>query len=146
LSTRPEQDRTVLGLAERQAREIADRTGWSMPEGIEVRVYPDLETFRNATGEPGWVAAHTAGQRIELQPAETLRARGALEPTLGHELTHAILEAHASPGLPLWFREGLAAYLCGGSVGASGAGTDGIARRDDEALARRANASAAARV
>ena len=81
-----------------------------MPRDLEVRVYPDVETFRNATGEPGWVAAHTEGRRIHLQPAAILRSRDALESTLRHELLHVAVESQARPGLPVWFREGLVGY------------------------------------
>ena len=49
---------------------------WPVPTNIEIRVYPDLDTFRNATGEPGWVAAHTEGRRIHLQPVAVLRQQG----------------------------------------------------------------------
>src|SRR5262249_31468691 len=72
-TVRPDQDRTVLDTAYRQAVELTHRTRWPTPTNIELRVYPDLDTFRNATGEPGWVAAHTEGRRIHLQPTETLR-------------------------------------------------------------------------
>ena len=99
--------RPVLAAAERQVREIAAAIGWPAPAGIEIRVYPDVETFRNATGEPGWVAARTTGRRIQLQPAALLRDRGALDSTLRHELLHVFVEARAASGIPVWFREGL---------------------------------------
>jgi stage II sporulation protein D len=114
LTTQPEQDRAVLATAERLVRQSAERTRWPAPANIEIRVYPDLDTFRNATGEPGWVAAHTDGRRVDLQPIALLRSKGALESTLSHELIHASLEAQAAPGLPLWFREGLVNYLVSG--------------------------------
>ena len=146
-TTQPEQDGAVLASAERQAHEAAARTGLPAPRGLELRVYPNVESFRNATGEPGWVAAHTSGRRIELQPAAVLRAKGVLESTLRHEMLHALLEAQAAPGLPLWFREGLAEYLTAGATRASGEGSDqDIAQRTDEARARAANQAAAARV
>ena len=146
-TTQPEQDGAVLASAERQAREAAARTGLPAPHGLELRVYPDVESFRNATGEPGWVAAHTSGRRIELQPAAVLRARGVLESTLRHEMIHAVLEAQAAPGLPLWLREGLAQYLSEGGGRGTGASSDAdIAQRKDEARARAANQAAAARV
>ena len=113
LSTRPDQDRGVLALAEREAQSVSRRANVSLPRDVEIRVYPDVETFRNVTGEPGWVAAYTAGRRIHLQPAAVLRSRGVLEQTLRHELWHVLVEAQASPGLPLWFREGLVEYLGG---------------------------------
>jgi stage II sporulation protein D len=82
-------------------RELARRTSLPAPQGIEIRLYPDVETFRNATGEPGWVAAHTVGVHIQLQTTGALR----------HELLHVLVEAHAAAGLPVWFREGLVEYL-----------------------------------
>ncbi|MBS1856874.1 MAG: SpoIID/LytB domain-containing protein [Acidobacteria bacterium] len=146
-TTQPSQDGALLASAAHAARELAARTGWLPPPGIELRVYPDLAAFRNATGEPGWVAAHTTGRRIDLQPAAILRARGALESTLRHEIAHVFVESQAAPGLPLWFREGLAAYLSGGPARGSGAANDqDISQTADEARARAANRAAAARV
>jgi len=143
-TTQPDRDGALLAMAERHVREVAARTGWAAPQGIELRVYPDVESFRNATAEPGWVAAHTIGRRIELQPSPLLRARGALEATLRHEMAHVFIESIAVVGLPLWFREGLAGYLSGGPAGA---GSDGeIAQRADESRARGANRAAVGRV
>jgi stage II sporulation protein D len=144
-SAQIEQDRAVLASAERHVKEIARETGWSAPDAIEFRVYPDLDSFRNATGEPGWVAAHTAGRRIELQPAAMLRAKGALDSTIRHELLHVFVEAQARPGLPVWFREGLVGYLEGRAGGAPAADGD-IAQREDRARAERGYADAARRV
>jgi stage II sporulation protein D len=93
---------------------MVQRTGWALPTKVELRVYPDLEAFRNATGEPGWVAGYTSGRRINLQPMSVLRAKGALESTLSHELLHVFVESQAKAGLPLWFREGLTEYLQNG--------------------------------
>jgi stage II sporulation protein D len=107
----PSQDGAVLALAERLLRAAAQRTGWRAPQRVEIYLYPDLDSFRNATGEPGWVAAYTTGARIRLQPAETLRSRGALESTLRHELLHVLVESQARTGLPFWFREGVVEYL-----------------------------------
>ena len=146
-TTRPEQDGAVLAIAERMAREASARTRLAAPRGLEVRVYPDVESFRNATGEPGWVAAHTGGRRIELQPAAVLRTGEVLEATLLHEMVHAVLETQAAPGLPLWFREGLAEYLSAGAGRGDAVGSDeDLAQRSDEGRARSANRAAAARV
>lgn len=150
LSTRPDQDRSVLEMAEREARRVTGQARLSLPRGVEIRVYPDVETFRNATGEPGWVAAYTAGRRIHLQPAAVLESRGGLEPTIRHELWHVLVESEARPGLPLWFREGLVEYLGGthGAPSASGRMPPDAALRQtgDEASARRAYAEAAGAV
>jgi stage II sporulation protein D len=145
-TTQPAQDGAVLAAAQRELREAAQRTNWTAPAGIEVRVYPDVESFRNATGEPGWVAAYTQGRRIQLQPAATLRSRNALEPTLRHELLHVMVESQSAPALPLWFREGLVEYLAS-SISAGGPvriPTDaGLRDTHDAAHARRAYADAA---
>jgi len=100
-TTHPDRDGALLSRAETQLRELAQRTNLPAPRGIEIRLYPDVETFRNATGEPGWVAAHTVGAHIQLQTATALR----------HELLHVLVEAGATAALPVWFREGLVGYL-----------------------------------
>lgn len=111
LTTEPVRDRVVLGTAERLLAGLSRSTGWPSLPGAEILVYPDLETFRNATGEPGWVAAHTAGRRIHLQPTAVLRSKGVLDATLSHELLHVLMESQATPDLPLWFIEGLVEFL-----------------------------------
>jgi stage II sporulation protein D len=117
------------------------------PGTIEIRVYPDVETFRNATGEPGWVAAHTAGRRIDLQPAGVLRGKGVLESTIRHELLHVFVEAQARPGLPVWFREGLVGYLeRGGRPGPGEVADSDLQQTEDAVRARRAYAAATQRV
>jgi stage II sporulation protein D len=141
-------DRVAMEAAERLSRALLTRTGWPLPEGLELRIYPDLDAFRNATGEPGWVAARTDGRRIHLSPVEGLRKRGVLESTIAHELLHALMDGQAAPGLPVWFREGLSDVLDKQPV-------TGVARipleadlrqRTDPARARRAYADAAAMV
>ena len=146
-TTQPAQDRAVLAIADRELKQIARDTGLPTPAAIEIRVYPDLDTFRDATAEPGWVAAHTTGRRIELQPTAVLRSKDALDSTIRHELLHVFLESQAKPGLPAWFREGLVAYFEHRSQPAPAAlNDDDIRDRDDAARARRAYAAAAQRV
>ena len=147
MTTQPERDGAVLASAERQVKDIADRYGWTPPGGIEIRVYPDVETFRNATAEPGWVAARTSGRRIELQAAAVLRAHGALDSTIRHELLHVFVEAESAPGIPLWFREGLVGYLeHAARSGSAGAADGDLRQREDAARARRAYAEATQKV
>jgi stage II sporulation protein D len=115
-------------------------TGLPQRGRFEIRVYPTVAMFRDATGEPGWVAASTRGSVIHLQPPEVLNRThasapanattapaeapastttapagnsGGTEAVLRHELTHLLIESAAAPGTPLWFREGLALYLSG---------------------------------
>jgi stage II sporulation protein D len=142
-TTRPSQDGAVLAAAERALRSDLERTGWTAPRGIEVRVYPDAESFRDATGEPGWVAAYARGPRIEMQPVHDA------EKTLRHEMFHVLVESQAAPSLPLWFREGLVEYLTApaGRIDGSRIPSDAELRQThDAAGARRAYEEAAAAV
>jgi stage II sporulation protein D len=148
-TTEPDRDGAVLALAERLLAAVARRTQWPVPAGIEVRVYPTVDAFRNSTGEPGWVAAHTDGRRIHLQPAAVLRAHDALDRVLRHELIHVLMEARAAPDLPVWFREGLAQYLdpSNRAAGAAAFPADSALRQTaDPAEARRAYADSLAAV
>jgi stage II sporulation protein D len=134
-STQPAQDQALLPMAERILHDAETRTGLHNPGGIAVYVYPDLDTFRNATGEPGWVAAHTSGLRIDLQPQRILQEKNALQGTLRHEFIHALIESKANTGLPVWFREGLTLYLSS----PSGASSRKAAVSDRSALERRSD-------
>ena len=108
---RPERDRALLPLATRLMHEAEEGTGLVYTGAAKLKVYPTVAAFRDATGEPGWVAASTRGRTIRLQPTDVLRDAGTLESTLRHELLHMLVESHAKPGTPLWFREGLVLYL-----------------------------------
>ncbi len=126
----PDRDSGLLTSAERLLRAAESRLKLAAPDSIEIRIYPNIAAFRDATGEPGWVAARTRGHVIDLQPVALLRSRGALDSTLQHEFFHTILENHARAGLPVWFREGLVAYLSGSaSTTASVAVHDGDLRQ-----------------
>lgn len=94
------------------ALEWAQReTGLRIDRHPVLDVYPTVSMFRDATGEPGWVAASTRGYRIRIEPPAVLGAR--LESVLRHEFLHLLIEAHARPDTPLWFREGLVLHLSG---------------------------------
>ncbi len=111
LTTRLERDRALLPLAARMMHEAEESTGLLYNGAAKLKVYPTVAAFRDATGEPGWVAASTRGRTIRLQPTEVLRDAGALESTLRHELLHILVESYAKAGTPLWYREGLVLYL-----------------------------------
>ena len=111
ITTKPREDQTLVPLADRLALAAEQRCGLRWTAVPRLRVYPTVAAFRDGTGEPGWVAASARGSVIRLQPAPVLRSRGALESTLRHELLHALVESHARPGLPLWFREGMVEVL-----------------------------------
>jgi stage II sporulation protein D len=101
----------LLPAAERAFRFAAKQTGWEIKVRPQVKVYPTLAIYRDATGEPGWVAASTLGNAVRLQPISTLQRTHALDSTLRHEFLHMLIESQAARDTPLWFREGLAIYL-----------------------------------
>jgi stage II sporulation protein D (peptidoglycan lytic transglycosylase) len=110
-TTRPERDRALLPLATRMMHEAEESTGLVYHSAAKLKVYATVSAFRDATGDPGWVAASTRGQTIRMQPTDVLRDAGTLESTLRHEFLHMLVESHAIAGTPLWFREGLVLYL-----------------------------------
>ena len=109
-SERPE----LVTLADALVRETEASTGLRIDGRPRVLVYPSLAIYRNATGEPGWIAASTQGRVIRMQPAAADRA------TLRHEMYHVLIERNTRASLPLWFREGLALSLAGGAKSTEG--------------------------
>jgi stage II sporulation protein D len=110
-TNQPERDRQLLPVVTRMLHEAEESTGLAYDGDIKIKVYATVAAFRDATGEPGWVAASSRGHTIRLQPTDILRDAGTLESTLRHELLHILVESHAKPGTPLWYREGLVLYL-----------------------------------
>jgi Sporulation protein and related proteins len=104
ITTRAQQDKPTVALADRLARIAEARSGLHWDATPRLRIYPTVATFRDATGEPGWVAASARGLTIRFQPRPP-------EPTILHELLHALVESRANARLPLWFREGAVLYL-----------------------------------
>jgi len=111
LTTQSERDKALLSVATRYVHESEESTGLVYRSLPRLKVYATVASFRNSTGEPGWVAASTRGRTIQLQPSDVLRQAGTLESTIHHELLHMLIESYARPGTPLWFREGLVLYL-----------------------------------
>ena len=106
-----------LSASERALTSAERLAGFAARPGIRVMVYPTLDAFRDATGEPGFVAGSTRGDTIHLQPAGSLQARGILEATLLHEMLHALVNQRSRAPLPRWFGEGLVLALTGGATG-----------------------------
>jgi stage II sporulation protein D len=145
-TTLPNRDARILRVAEEVQRDVENQLNLTGREPISIRVYPDIDTFRNATGEPGWVAARSSLSGIDLQPSTLLEARHALRSTLRHELLHVYIEREAVPNLPVWFREGLVEWLskAHGSErsGSTLASDDDLRQRQDPDRAGRAYAGA----
>jgi SpoIID/LytB domain protein len=110
------------------------RLAAGLPE-LEVFVHETTGDFTGSTGQPAWVAAVTTGARMEFQPIEVLRRRGALATTPRHELVHAALESLGRGRAPLWLVEGLAAYVAGEGLRLARAG--GARRIPTDELERR---------
>ncbi|MBA3914396.1 MAG: SpoIID/LytB domain-containing protein [Acidobacteriales bacterium] len=112
-------------------------SGLAISQPVVVEIYPSVQMFRDATGEPGWVAASTRGQTIRVQPPAVLGAR--LGPVMRHEALHVMVEANAKAGTPLWYREGLVMEL--GGEGSSAAASGGMSAGEiDRTLAERSEA------
>lgn len=100
---------TVLSMI-RQSRDlVAKATGVPATLKLRVTVHPTVESFGRSTGQPWWVSGATDGAQIELLPIAVLRRQGQLDRTIGHEVTHALLDATLAKR-PMWVREGAAAY------------------------------------
>lgn len=113
-------------------------SGLALPKPVLVEIYPSVQMFRDATGEPGWVAASTRGQTIRVQPPAVLGER--LAPVMRHEALHVMVEASAKAGTPLWYREGLVMQL--DRERAAPALTGRSAAEIDRALGERSEATA----
>jgi stage II sporulation protein D len=141
----------VSKMAETILRDLNSRYHLAPPPTLAIYIYPTMDSYRNGTGEPGWIAAHTVGSRIETQPFHILESRGGFGTVLRHELLHAMIEGEAKPGTPLWFREGLVGELAGDGLSLTRtatlqATTNGIDKREDRATTRAAYNAAAERV
>ena len=108
-STAPGRDQSLVPVADAALRHAETIAGMHARVRPLMRVYPTVAAFRNATGEPGVVAGDERGRVIRLQPDPAAQ-------TVLHEMLHFVMEANTRPDVPLWFREGLAAWLAGDSV------------------------------
>ena len=105
-TTTPAHDQPLVAIADDMLRQSESLTGFHARFRPLVRVYPTVAAFRNATAEPGTVAADERGRVIRLQPDPTGK-------TVLHEMIHLVLEPETDPAVPVWYREGLAALLAG---------------------------------
>jgi stage II sporulation protein D len=111
LSTRPDQDAEALQAADSILPDVEAELGWKLDFNPQLKVYPTIDTYRDSTGQPGWIAAFTRGSSISVQPLAILKKKSILESTLRHEFTHLLIEKRTRAGTPLWFREGIVLYF-----------------------------------
>lgn len=121
MSTQADSDSRVLSIAERILKEDEEAIGWEPDAVVRLQVYATMDSYRDTTGEPGWVAASTRGKTIRLQPLAELEKRSILESTLRHEFFHVLVDEKARSATPLWFREGLVLFLSNRGSAATGA-------------------------
>jgi stage II sporulation protein D len=120
------------------ALEWAQQTsGLTLRKRPVIEAYPTVAMFRDATGEPGWIAASTRNEYIRIQPPTVLVQK--TESVLRHEFLHMLIEGHAKRGTPLWFREGLVVYL-GGTPPAADKATMSVEAIERVIASREANA------
>jgi stage II sporulation protein D (peptidoglycan lytic transglycosylase) len=108
LESLDDSDAEYLRELERARAEASRRSGLNATASFTVRAFVSTRAFREATLEPGWVAAFAQGDAIATQPLRTLAARRLLAATTRHEFLHALIEGEAGSKAPLWLREGLA--------------------------------------
>jgi len=111
LSTNPQADAAILPIADRILKEDERAIGWQLAFRPQLEIFPTMDSYRDTTGQPGWVAASVRGQTIRLQPLIELQRKSIVESTLRHEFFHLLVESRAKLGAPLWFREGIVLYL-----------------------------------
>ncbi len=102
----------TLEALEASRRQLGERAR-TLPAVVRVRAYESTAEFMRATGRPGWAAASSGSETIQLQPLSTLDRKGILRKTLRHELYHVALHPLRAPQVPAWFEEGLVEFLTG---------------------------------
>jgi stage II sporulation protein D len=84
-----------------------------LPSRVRVETWARVEDFIRTTREPGWMAASSDGQSIDLQPLALLARKHILNQTLRHELTHLAVHRICAHSVPRWFEEGAVLYITG---------------------------------
>ena len=93
-------DAAIARSAARSALEWAkERSGLALHSLPLIEVYPTVAMFRDATGEPGWVAASTRNQRVRVQSPNVLHEK--FESVLRHEFLHMLIEDSSEANTPL---------------------------------------------
>ena len=87
---------------------------WTWDDRVEIYIFPDKESFIQATGQPDWSygVATTHGRDISSRTIKSyFQSERLFEDVLPHEISHFILRDFLGGGMghvPLWFDEGIA--------------------------------------
>ncbi len=100
-------------IIDKARQELETRLDRGLNQRIEIYLHATTAGFIAATGESGWVAATSRGNRIDLQPLALLERRRILESTLRHEFVHAAISTLSRRQIPRWLAEGLAIHFAG---------------------------------
>ncbi len=109
----------VTQAIEAKYSKISSDLAFSLTTKIQINVYPDLDTYHAALGDPDlpdWVVGDTEFSGIinmvsPLNPGPTHDYQGMLSVAV-HEVTHAFALT-INPHIPRWLNEGLAAFEAG---------------------------------
>jgi hypothetical protein len=104
----PVADRVLASLEAAYAR-VGKALNAYPPETITAILYTK-EQFRDVTKSPSWAAAVYDG-RIRIPVLGALRVPGELDRVVTHEYVHALIQAVAPRGVPMWLNEGLATHF-----------------------------------
>ncbi len=139
------EDRAFTAMASRELARLEAETHYRLRNEWTIRIYPNLDLYRNATGLGGDIAAAAQHREIQFQPLAALRAQSSLAATVRHELAHALLLEESRRPLPEWLQEALARRLSGTPAArtASLPGCAGVRQFED--LERKMDGGAAAR-
>jgi SpoIID/LytB domain protein len=105
-------------LALRARDELAAALGIASPPMVTVDVHDSLDSFRQATGRPWWVAASVNGTTIDLAPLPVLEQGDGVEASIRRGVAEALV-AEALSDRPAWVRIGAARYFSGAERQAS---------------------------
>jgi len=106
-------DERLLPAADRALAQALKLLNLPLDATPQLRAYPTVAVFRDATGESGRLAAVTRGRVVHLQP---VARHPQFDRLLLHEMVHVVLGLNALRPIPAWLDEGLAEHLSGGGA------------------------------
>jgi len=90
---------------------LRDAVPWLWEKRCQIYLYPDRQSYRQATGAPAWAGGFVLYKQRTIY--SYLGAATFLEQTLPHELAHILFREFVgfeNPRIPRWLDEGVAQY------------------------------------